>query len=295
MKRPVIAAMALGFAALAAACAGPQGGADQPVASRQEVRAMAAIEAAIANPARPGDQRARDASRHPSASLAFWGLEPGMDILEVQPGGEAWWTHVLAPFARDTGGSYTATAADLANANLSPASRQARAAWEERFVTPGALGPVQLVNWGAVSAPLPAQSYDFILTARSVHGWIGANMVDKVFGDFYAALRPGGVLALEQHRAPATVTDPAQMGATGYVSEDFVIAAATRAGFVLAGRSDINANPLDDHDHPFGVWTLPPTRRSSPNGQPEDPGFDHSPYDAIGESDRMTLRFVRPS
>ena len=295
MKRTVFAALAIGLAALAAGCASSQGGADQPVASAQAVSAMAAIEAAIANPARPADQVARDGSRHPAASLAFWGLQPGMDILEVQPGGEAWWTHILAPFARDTGGSYTATASDLANPDLSSGSRQARTTWEERFVTPGALGPIQLVNWGQVSAPLPAQSYDFILTARSVHGWIGANMIDKVFGEFYTALRPGGVLAVEQHRGPAAVTDPAQMAATGYVSEDFVIAAATRAGFVLAGRSEVNANPLDDHDHPFGVWTLPPVRRSAPLGQPEDPNFDHSPYDAIGESDRMTLRFVRPS
>lgn len=294
MKHILIAALASGLAAFAAGCASPQGGADQPIASAQEVRAMAAIEAAVANEARPADQRARDGARHPAASLAFWGLEPGMDILEVQPGGEAWWTHILAPFARDTGGTFSATASDLGNPNLSSGSRQARASFEERFVTPGTLGPIALVNWGAVSAPLPAQSYDFILTARSVHGWIGANMVDKAFGDLFAALRPGGVLAVEQHRAPDTVTDPAQMAATGYVSEAFVIAAAQRAGFVLAGRSDINANPLDDHDHPFGVWTLPPVRRSAPIGQPDDPNFDHAPYDAIGESDRMTLRFVRP-
>jgi predicted methyltransferase len=280
---------------MAAGCASPQGGADQPVASVEAVATRAAIEAALANPARPPEQRERDAFRHPAESLVFWGLEPGMDILEVQPGGEGWWTAILAPFARDTNGTFTATAPDLGNPNLSAGSRAARAAFEARFVTPGALGPIDLVNWGAVSAPLPAESYDFILTARSVHGWISANMIDKVFPEFYAALRPGGILAVEQHRAAADVTDPAAMAASGYVSEAFVIAAAERAGFVLAGRSEINANPRDNHDHPFGVWTLPPTRRSAPIGQPDDPNFDHAPYDAIGESDRMTLRFVRPA
>jgi predicted methyltransferase len=295
MVRPVLTAVSVALAAFALGCASPQGGADQPVASTNAVSAMASIEAAVANPARPADQSARDARRHPAASLAFWGLEPGMDILEIAPGGEAWWTHILAPFARDTGGSYTATAADLANPNLPDTARQARATWESRFVTPGALGPISLVNFGARSVPMPAQSYDFILTSRSIHGFIGQNIVDKVFADFYGALRPGGILAVEQHRAADSVTDPAQMAATGYVSEAFVIAAAERAGFVLQARSDVNANPLDDHDHPFGVWTLPPTRRSAPAGQPADPNFDHAPYDAIGESDRMTLRFVRPN
>lgn len=297
MTRPVLAAAAFALSALIAGCASPAGGADQPVASADAVASRAAIEAAVANPARPADHVARDIYRHPADSLAFWGLEPGMDILEIAPGGEAWWTHILAPFARDTNGSYSATAADLNNPNLSPAARQARADWEARFVTPGALGPVNLVNFGAVSAPLPAESYDFILTARSIHGFIGQNIVDKAFGDFYGALRPGGHLAVEQHRAPATVpvTDTAWMTANGYVPEAFVIAAAERAGFEFVGRSDINANPADDHDHPFGVWTLPPTRRSAPAGQPANPTFDHAPYDAIGESDRMTLVFRRPA
>ncbi|MFZ4121914.1 MAG: class I SAM-dependent methyltransferase [Caulobacterales bacterium] len=282
-------------AVLVVGCASGTGGADQPVAPMAAVEARAAIEAATANPARPAEQVTRDAQRHPAASLAFWGLEPGMDILEIQPGGEAWWTHILAPFARDTGGRYSVTAADLNNPNLSEAARQGRATWEARFVTPGQLGPISLVNWGLVATPPLADSYDFILTSRSVHGWIGANMVDKAFGDMFTALRPGGILAVEQHRANADVTDPAAMAASGYVSEAFVIAAAERAGFRLAGRSEINANPRDTKDHPFGVWTLPPVRRSAAAGAPENPNFDHAPYDAIGESDRMTLRFVKPS
>jgi len=296
MTRPFLAVAAAALTILIAGCAGAAGAADQTVASAEAVASRAAIEAAVANPARPVGQTSRDLDRRPAETLAFWGLQPGMDILEIAPGGDAWWTHILAPFARDTGGSYAATAADLNNPNLSPAARQARADWEARFVAPGVLGPINLVNFGAVSAPPPAESYDFILTARSIHGFIGQNIVDKAFADFYHALRPGGRLAVEQHRAPATVsvTDTGWMAANGYVPEAFVIDAAERAGFEFVGRSDINANPADDHDHPFGVWTLPPTRRSAPVGQPANPSFDHAPYDAIGESDRMTLLFRRP-
>ena len=104
-------------------------------------------------------------------------------------------------------------------------------------------------------------------------------------------LRPGGILAVEQHRA-AEGADP--RAGTGYVPESYVIDAARKAGFMLEARSEINANPKDTKDHPFGVWTLPPTRRSAPAGQPADPNFDHTKYDAIGESDRMTLKFRKP-
>ena len=109
----------------------------------------------------------------------------------------------------------------------------------------------------------------------------------------FAVLKRGGILAIEEHRnAPGATQDP--KGSTGYVTEAYVIAAAEKAGFKLADRSDLYANPKDDRDHPFGVWTLPPTRRTAPQGQPADPNFDSAPYDAIGESDRMALRFVKP-
>jgi predicted methyltransferase len=150
------------------------------------------------------------------------------------------------------------------------------------------------VNWGPKSAPLPANTYDFILTARSVHGWMRTpGMVDKAFREFYGALKPGGILALEQHRANPGPQDPEAK--SGYVTEAFVIENAKKAGFKLAARSEINANPRDTKDHPFGVWTLPPTLVSSPEGEDKkDPNFDHSKYLAIGESDRMTLKFVKP-
>jgi predicted methyltransferase len=119
-------------------------------------------------------------------------------------------------------------------------------------------------------------------------------MLDKAFKEFHGALKPGGILAVEQHRANPGPQDPEAK--SGYVTEAYVIEQAEKAGFKLAAKSEINANPKDTKDHPFGVWTLPPALRSTAygSGQAEDPNFDHSKYLAIGESDRMTLRFVKP-
>jgi predicted methyltransferase len=140
----------------------------------------------------------------------------------------------------------------------------------------------------------PAGSADLVLFLRNLHNWMAAGLAEKAFRDAFAALKPGGALGVEEHRAdPAAVPDV--MAASGYVPQAYVIQLAQEAGFTLAAASEINANPKDDHNHPFGVWTLPPVRRSSPRGQPADPNFDHSKYDAIGESDRMTLRFVKPA
>lgn len=149
-----------------------------------------------------------------------------------------------------------------------------------------------MVGFGPTSGPLaPPDSADLVLVSRETHNWVRNAFIQKAFADFHSALKPGGVLAIEDHRAPDGA-DPAR--GDGYISEAYVVAQATQAGFRLGGRSEINANPRDIKDYPFGVWTLPPTRRSAPSGQPSNPNFDHSKYDAIGESDRMTLRFVKP-
>lgn len=252
-----------------------------------------ALAAAVAGDWRSADQKARDQYRHPVEALSFWGLKPGMSILEVQPGG-GWWTEILAPYAQATHGKFAMTGTDLGNPKVSKESRDSRAESEAHFAAkPDVYGKVGVVNWGPESKPLPAAQYDFILTARSVHGWIGNEngiAVDKAFGEFSRALKPGGILAVEQHRADPGKQDP--KASNGYVSEDFVIAAAKKAGLKLEARSEINANPKDTKDHPFGVWTLPPTRQSSEeDGKPSPEGFDRAKYDAIGESDRMTLRF----
>jgi predicted methyltransferase len=247
----------------------------------------------LASSARSAEQKGRDAERRPGPSLAFWGLKPGASILEVQPGG-GWWTQILAPYAASTGGRYTATAADLTNPNLTPAARQGRDDFAARYADAAVYGKVELVNWGPVAPPLPESQYDFILLSRVIHGWMRQDgMVDRYFTQVARALKPGGSLAVEQHRAkPGT---PEDKGASGYATEQFVIDAAKRAGLRLVARSDINANPKDTADHPFGVWTLPPSRATVPygSGKPADPTFDRSKYDAIGESDRMTLRFTK--
>lgn len=260
-----------------------------------EEEAGEVLAAVVAGDWRSGTDRARDRYRRPAESLEFWGLAPGMTILEVQPGAASWWTEILAPYAHRTGGAYYATGADLDDPNVPAGARRARAEFEARYTArPEVYGDVRVVGWGAPSSSLPAETFDFILTARSVHGWHAAGTAARVFDDLFAALKPGGILALEQHRADPDEFDPSVL--TGYLPEAYVIEQAERAGFRLVARSEINANPLDTKDHPFGVWTLPPVRASAPVGsnEPPDPSFDRARYDAIGESDRMTLRFEKP-
>jgi len=253
----------------------------------------AVLKEVMAGEWRSEDDKSRDAERRPAESLEFWGLKPGASILEVQAGG-GWWTRILAPYAARTGGRYTATAADLNNPSLSDAARKGRADFAARYADEKIYGKVELVNWGPMAAPLPQNSYDFILLSRVIHGWMRTEgALERNLASVAGSLKPGGVLAIEQHRGNPGPQDP--KAESGYVTEAFVIAAAEKVGLRLAARSEINANPKDTKDHPFGVWTLPPTRATVPygSGKPADPNFDRSKYDAIGESDRMTLRFVK--
>jgi predicted methyltransferase len=235
----------------------------------------------------------RDQWRKPAEALAFWGLKPGLTVLELSPGG-GYWTEILAPYARMTNGRYMATAADLNNPELPQAARENRAKFEARFADQALYGKVEYVNFGLKTTGFGApNSVDFVLNGRNFHNWMAQGIADKTMAEAFAVLKPGGVLAIEEHRnAPGATQD--SKAPTGYVTEAYVIAAAERAGFKLEARSDLYANAKDDRDHPFGVWTLPPTRRTAPQGQPADPNFDSSPYDAIGESDRMALKFVKP-
>lgn len=236
---------------------------------------------------------ARDRFRHPAECLAFWGLAPGQTVVEFWPGA-GWYTDILAPFLAATGGKLYA--ANLEPDPANPAARQVVEAYRARLAAnPKLYGKVEITSFGARSGPVaPGGSADLVLFLRNLHDWMAAGIAEKAFRDAYAALKPGGVLGVEEHRAdPAGVPDP--LAASGYVQQAYVVKIAQEAGFRLDQTSEINANPKDTRDHPFGVWTLPPVRRSSPLGRPPDPKFDHSKYDAIGESDRMTLRFVKPS
>jgi predicted methyltransferase len=275
MIRPVLAAAAavLAFTALPAQAAD------------------AALKAAIAGPQRAPENVARDGARHPGETLTFWGVKPKLTVIELSPGG-GYWTEILAPYAKATGGTYVATAADLDNPKLSEAPTKGPANYDAKYGYQPKNCPIRYVNFGPVSGPLGApNSADIVITARNVHNWMMQGNLDKVLKDAHAVLKPGGVLAVEEHRADPKPELPGV--SNGYVSTATVIAAAEKAGFKLAAKSEVNANPKDTKDHPFGVWTLPPSRWTTANGQGSDPSFDRTKYDAIGESDRMTLRFVK--
>jgi len=267
---------AIAFAALCAApacLASPGSGAPS--------NADAALAASVDSSARSPQNTARDIYRHPKESLSFWGLKPGMAILEIWPGG-GYWTEILAPYAKATNGSYLAA--------LASASQTLPAKFSQTAV----YGSIATTVFNEKSPALAKPgSMSFVLLSRNLHDWMSTQgEPEKAMRDFYAALKPGGILAIEQHRADPR---PMKPGASdGYMSTAVVVKLAEGAGFKLAAASEINANPKDTKDHPFGVWTLPPTRRSAPNGQPANPNFDHAKYDAIGESDRMTLKFVKP-
>jgi predicted methyltransferase len=238
------------------------------------------LAAAIASPTRAAENTVRDRYRHPQASLAFWGVKPAQTLIEIAPS-NGYWTEILAPYSKATGGHYIA--AEGKPGQMLPA----------KFADKAIYGDIAYTVFNNTSGPLgPAGSADLVLTARNIHDWMWTpGYAEKAMADFFVVLKPGGILAVEEHRA-----DPRpQIGDAhdGYVATATIVNLAKKAGFVLDARSEINANPKDSKDHPFGVWTLPPTRQSSAGGQP-DPSFDHSKYDAIGESDRMTLRFRKP-
>jgi predicted methyltransferase len=224
---------------------------------------------------------ARDQYRHPRESLSFWGLKPGMTILEIWPGG-GYWTEILAPYAKATNGRYIA------------ALQSTKRPLPAKFANSSVYGAITTTVFDKTSGPLTAPgTADIVILSRNLHDWMATpGMPEKAMADYYTALKPGGILAVEQHRA-----DPRPMkkdASDGYMSTSVVVNLAQGAGFKLEEKSEINANPKDTKDYPFGVWTLPPTRQSAADGQKPDPNFDRAKYDAIGESDRMTLRFRKP-
>lgn len=276
----------IGAAGLTLAACSREGG--EPVTGYKRPQTLAE---AVAGEWRLPEDRARDAFRHPIQSLEFWGLKPGMTVVEFWPGA-GWYTDILAPFLAGTRGHLYAAHVEP----LDDVRRQAVEAYQRKLADKKRLyGDVTVTAFGPTSGPVaPAGTADLVLFLRNIHNWMAAGTLDKAFKDAFAALKPGGVLGVEEHRAnPGEVQDA--MAANGYVQQDYVIQLAKEAGFTLDAKSEINANPKDDKDHPFGVWTLPPTRASAPRGQPDQEGFDHAPYDAVGESDRMTLRFKKPS
>lgn len=250
------------------------------------------IEAAVAGAWRSPADKARDVWRHPVETLKYWELKPGQTVVEFWPGA-GWYTEILAPFLADTNGKlYAATLEADPN---DPAAAEIVEAYKRKLTDkPKLYGKVEITSFGPTSGPVaPVGTADLVVFLRNVHNWMAAGIAEKAFKDALAALKPGGILGIEEHRGEAGRVQDV-LAADGYVQEPYVIQMAKEAGFIMAGSSEINANPKDTKDHPFGVWTLPPTRLSAPRGEPAEPGFDHAKYDAIGESDRMTLKFMKP-
>jgi predicted methyltransferase len=253
----------------------------------------AALTALIGGAQRSVANKARDPWRHPAASLEFWGVQPGLTVIDIDPGG-GYWTEILAPYLAQGGGRYIAGMTDPADPTASDNAKRAAAAFQAKFADKSVYGAIEYAPFSAATGLVAAAtSADLVLYCRYVHDLMRTpGALQRSLTSFDAALRPGGVLAIEEHRA-----DPRPMvpdATDGYVAVDYIIGETRKAGFVFEAASEINANPKDTKDHPFGVWTLPPTRRSAPAGQPPDPAFDHAKYDAIGESDRMTLRLRKP-
>jgi predicted methyltransferase len=226
-------------------------------------------------------------------TLQFFGLKPGMTVVEMWPGA-GWYTQILAPYLEKTKGKLYA--ASFESAPGDSAASEVVETYRKMFGDKkGLYGEIGFETFGPKSGALaPAGTADLVLFMLTLHSWMSAGLSEKAFRDAFAALKPGGVLGIEAHRAEmGEPQDP--LASNGYVQEAYVKQLAKEAGFRFDQASDVNANHKDTKDHPFGVWTLPPERRSAAPGAPADPAFDHTPYDAIGESDRMTLRFVKPA
>jgi len=246
------------------------------------------MDAILAGAWRDPANAARDQYRHPRETLAFFGVGPSQTVIEISPGG-GWYTEILAPLAQGKG-RYIGVLNDPATATSERAAEyyaNANAKFREKLAAHADVYANASLIEVDPAAPVFGEpgSADVVLTFRNVHNWVGAGSEAAMFKGFYDVLAPGGVLGVVEHRAAAgkTLEEVIQ---SGYVPEDYVIGLATAAGFVLDEKSEINANPADTKDHPKGVWTLPPGNRHDE--------ADKAKYAAIGESDRMTLRFVKP-
>ena len=254
-------------------------------APRLEPEQQDQIRQAVGSPHRAISNVMRDAGRNPEQTLAFFAVEPQHTVVEIWPGA-GWYTEILAPLLRDEG-EYIA-------AHFEPESpgeyfQKSRAEFEEKLAdSPDAYDKVELrvLNFDLETPIAAPESADRVLTFRNVHNWLtqGRDEAALVFSKMHAALKPGGMLGLVEHRARIG-TDLETMIKTGYVTEELVLELAEEAGFELLTRSPVNQNSRDTTDHPEGVWTLPPTLRLGDENRAQ--------YLSIGESDRMTLLFIK--
>ncbi len=243
------------------------------------------LDTIIQGPYRLEANRARDQFRHPKETLLFFGLQPQMTVVEISPA-NGWYTEIIAPLLKQNG-RYCAAVLALTD-DMPEAMKRRDAAYRQMLKAAPELYGEPTIKTYDPAAPVfaPEGAADLVVTFRNVHNWAKAGHTQAMFKGFFQALRPGGVLGLVEHRAKPDTPLSKQIE-SGYMTEQFVIEAAAAAGFRLDRSSEINSNPLDTKDHPGGVWNLLPNLR----GVAES---DKPKYRAIGESDRMTLRFVKP-
>ncbi|MGV1013925.1 MAG: class I SAM-dependent methyltransferase [Methyloceanibacter sp.] len=272
-KSPALLLLMLGFFALASLVAR----AEETPAPDDRLKEI------IAGDQRSDENRARDQYRHPLETLTFFGIRPDMTVVEIYPG-RGWYTEILAPYLKGSGTYY---AAEHPGDPSYEALQRSLEAFDQKVKdAPELYGEVKRTKLTKDGDIAPPDSADLVVTFRNVHSWMGSATANEAFAAMFRALKPGGVLGVVQHRGdPNLKQDP--KGRSGYVTEDYVIALAKKAGFELAEKSEINANPKDTKDYPDGVWTLPPSLRLGDK--------DREKYVAIGESDRMTLKFVKPA
>jgi predicted methyltransferase len=247
-------------------------------ATAASAAADAALTAAVAGPARNAKHVARDKARHPIEELTFFGITPKMNVVELWPGG-GYWTDILGPYLA-AGGRYT-VALPPPGGEDNPNSFRARLAKDK-----DRLGAVEVTTLGGGHFDIaPPGSADLVLTFRNLHNWMDDGVADQTLAACFKALKPGGILGIEEHRGRNDIPqDP--KGENGYVRQDYAVALAKKAGFVLVASSEINANPKDTKDWPKGVWTLPPTLALGET--------DRAKYEAIGEGDNFVLKFQKP-
>lgn len=240
---------------------------------------------AVDDDGRTAEERERDRYRNPYDTLSFFGIRPDMTVIELYPGG-GWYSGVLAPYLAAEG-RLVAAHFDLERENAPAYYERTHNAYTERFVASGRYGDVDVIAFdppAKLSLGEPG-SADMVVTFRNIHSWMSDGQLENVFASAYEVLKPGGILGVVGHRLPEEREQDPEAG-TGYVKESVVIEVAEKSGFRLDARSDINANPQDDADHPNGVWNLPPNLRVAD-------GDDEEAYRRIGESDRFTLKFVK--
>ena len=281
------AAFAASFLALAACSNGSSEAPKASGAAPTKVSEAVTLDSVLAHPRR-ADETARDKYRNPKPTLEFFEVAPGKAVAEIWPG---WYTNVIAPYLAENGGTYTAV---LLPESLGERIVERNKNYKEKYADASVYGDIQYGEYFSdIDNMVAPGSQDVVLTFRNVHNWMGRDYADHAFASFYKALKPGGILGVVEHRLPETATqDP--KGKTGYVQESYMKDLAARAGFEFVGSSEVNANPKDTADHPYGVWTLLPRSRTPKADDAEAVNFDAEKFKSIGESDRATLKFRKP-